>query len=115
MVRYIMAVAHQTNIERSVAIAAIRLTLSWRVEGELKLQLSAEIESVQLSAVADQPRLSTLFALIDKRVFTERNKQTNDDSSVSQEVVMDRTSVVNGRWVFSPTNICHFHMKACDS
>ena len=40
-----------------MAIPATEPTLQWRVEGELKLQLSAE-QLVQLSAVADQPRLS---------------------------------------------------------
>ena len=45
-----------------VAIHANRLTVQWRVEGELKLQLSAESDgTVQLSAVADQPRLSNSF------------------------------------------------------
>jgi hypothetical protein len=47
-------------VELSFAIFPIRLTLQWRVEGELKLQLSAEM--LQLSAVADQPRLSNFFS-----------------------------------------------------
>ena len=53
--------ASDSGFQETVAIPPIRLRLPWRAEGELKVQLSAE--TLQLSAVAGQPRLSDSFPL----------------------------------------------------